>query len=372
MPPHPATNQVRWTQQPLFPDRLTRRRELPVIGQQKDIRYIGSRARAILNPPERTGMPFWSINPYVGCALGCAYCYARYAHGYVADRAAAANPLRPDLQPGTDDLPPWLAFERRVFVKENAADVLRRTLRHGSARHQALARGEWMTIGTATDPYQPAERHFRVTRSILEVLAEHEGLGVSVITKSPLITRDIDLLVRIARRSSVRLHVSLISTDRELARRIEPRAPTPEARLRAIARLAGAGLHVTVNVMPILPGITDGPAQLDALVSAIAATGAQAIGACALRLRSAARQRYLPWVAQEFPELAARYHATYVRDHRTGERYRRGLSRVMGRLCARHGIAYGTYDDGVKRQSAEAVAPADPVQLDLELPVPLQ
>src|SRR5204863_8840988 len=131
-------------------------------------------------------------------------------HPWVIDRHATPNPEHNDRQSAREDLPPWLAFERRIFVKQNAADVLRKVLRHGSERHLALLRGESIVIGTATDPYQPAERRFRITRSVLEVLADHPGLSVCIITKSPLITRDIDVLKRINRHSSLSIHLSLI------------------------------------------------------------------------------------------------------------------------------------------------------------------
>lgn len=162
----------------LFDEGSAGPRRLPVVGEQKDISYYGTRARSILNGPETTGMGFWSINPYVGCAFGCTYCYARYAHRYALERSAAAHPEDAALRADRETMPPWLAFERRIFVKQNAAEVLRQTLRHGSERHVALAQGETIVIGTATDPYQPAERRFRLTRGVLEVLAEHEGLSV--------------------------------------------------------------------------------------------------------------------------------------------------------------------------------------------------
>ena len=151
-------------QEVLFPEELRPSRELPVLAVQKDIVYHGTFARNVLNGPEVTGMGFWSINPYVGCAFGCAYCYARYAHRYVMERAAAADKLEGEISRDFRDMPPWLAFERHIFVKQNAPTLLRRTLRHGSARHLALAEGECIVIGTATDPYQPAERRFRITR----------------------------------------------------------------------------------------------------------------------------------------------------------------------------------------------------------------
>ena len=335
---------VRPEQATLFDEGTARRRALPVIGEQKDISYYGSRARGILNNPESTGMGFWSINPYVGCAFGCAYCYARYAHRYTLERSAAADPEHEGLRSDLDRFPPWLAFERRIFVKENAPDVLRQTLRTGSERLLGLLRDEELVIGTATDPYQPAERRYRITRGVLEVLAEHAGLSVTIITKSPLVTRDIDVLRRVARRSSIQIHLSLITLDRELARRLEPRAPTPEARVRALARLAAAGIPVTVNVMPVLPGITDEPRQLETLVRTVAASGAAGVAACALRLQSAARQRYLPFIEQEFPELAARYHATYAHAPDVGERYRVGLRAFFRGMCARYGVRFGYYD----------------------------
>ena len=233
-------------------------RQLPVIGEQKDIRYYSSPAKSILNGPETTGMGFWSINPYIGCAFGCAYCYARYTHRYVMERAATDERMTDELGVTYNKLPPWLAFERNVFVKKNAGEVLSRTLRFGSDRHLKLLDGETIVIGTATDPYQPAERRFRVTRGILEVLAEHPGLSVTIITKSPLITRDIDLLSRINRVSDLSIHISLITLDRDLARRIEPRAPTPEARIRALSRLREAfGISLPVKVLFEAPTAAD-------------------------------------------------------------------------------------------------------------------
>lgn len=340
------------------------RRALPVLGEQKDIRYYATRAKSVLNGTDVTKMGFWSINPYVGCAFGCAYCYARYAHRYVIERSVNAHPEQRELRDAFETLPPWLAFERQIFVKENAAEVLRRALRFGSDRHLNLLKGEGIGIGTATDPYQPAERRFRITRGILEVLSEHEGLSVWIITKSPLVTRDVDLLRRIARHNQISVHISLITIDRELARRLEPRAPTPEARLRALARLREHGIEAGINVMPVLPGITDRHDQLDPLIKAIAGAGATYLNACALRLRSAARQRYLPFIEKEFPELAARYRATYARSHHAGERYREGLQRYFTKVCARYGVPFGREDEDDEDES-EALRP-DVGQLVLE------
>ena len=374
---------------------------LEVIGTQGDIRYYDQPAKGVLNGPEVTGMGFWSINPYVGCAFGCAYCYARYAHRYVAERKTDAGS---DEAHALTELPSWLAFERRIFVKRNAAEVLRETLM--SARRQApgakarvrsstgavqapgprpqaladdsrfpipdsrlsrLWKGETVVIGTATDPYQPAERTFRVTRGVLAVLAEEKGLSVCIITKSALITRDIDLLATLANRSKLTIHLSLITLDRELARRIEPRAPTPEARVRALERLSAANIDVGINVMPVLPGITDRPAMLDAVVRRVKEAGASHVNACALRLQSAARKRYLPFIESEFPKLYSAYRTTFSGGYQMGDTYREGLSRFMRERCRKHGIWYGhSRDRDDAPDSDEPEVPASD-QLDLSL-----
>ena len=365
---------------------------LELIGTQGDIRYYDQPAKGVLNGPEVTGMGFWSINPYVGCAFGCAYCYARYAHRYVAERKTAAGA---DDAGELTELPSWLAFERRIFVKRNAAEVLRETLRgqrpeargqkkgqrpevggqrstdpesrvSHPARLARLWQGETIVIGTATDPYQPAERQYRVTRGILEVLAEEKGLSVTVITKSALITRDIDVLRELSSRSEFTIHLSLITLDRELARRIEPRAPTPEARLRALDRLSHAGIDVGINIMPVLPGITDRPAMLDAVIRRVRDAGASYVNACALRLRSAARKRYLPFIDSEFPRLSTAYRTAFSAGHQMGDAYREGLSRFMRERCRKHGIVYGSRRE--REDSPDLDEPEAPETNQLALP----
>lgn len=328
---------------------------LPTIGEQKDIRYHSAPARGLLNGPESTGMGYWSINPYVGCAFGCTYCYARYAHRYALDRALTTASPDDDLRAEIESMPPWLAFERHVLVKENAPALLAHELRPGSPRLAALAGGEVVVIGTATDPYQPAERRYRLTRGVLETFAEQRGLSIVIITKSPLITRDVDVLKRLTERSAVTVHLSLITLNRDLARIIEPRAPTPDSRVRAVARLREGGIDVGINIMPILPGITDAPADLERLVKTVADVGATHVNAGSLRLRSTARARYLPFIAEHFPHLADRYARSFAADHKLSQHYRGGLQRYFRDLCARVGIRYGSPSEEAETVSVPPV-----------------
>ncbi|HEY4955225.1 MAG TPA: radical SAM protein [Gemmatimonadaceae bacterium] len=358
----------RFDQTALFGEAFEReQRLLPVVGTQKDISYYGAPAKSVLNGPDTTGMGYWSVNPYVGCAFGCAYCYARYAHRFVMERAATDDRMGTALGQAFQNLPPWLAFERNIFIKHNAPEVLSRTLRYGSDKHLALLKGEAIVISTATDPYQPAERRFRVTRRILEVLAEHPGLRVVIITKSPLITRDTDVLSRIARISELSVHISLITLNRELARRLEPRSPTPDARLRALARLREAGIDTGINCMPVLPGITDNPSDLEALVKRVSEAGATHVGACALRLQPAARKRYLPFIEEQFPHLAERYRNTYANGYQAGDKYRAGLAAFFDKLCAKYGLPTRSRVEDDEGDEAHDMRPAPSEQLWLPL-----
>ena len=355
-----------FAQAPLFSDAYERAsRQLPVLGEQRDIAYVGVRAKSVLNGPEVTKMGFWSINPYIGCAFGCAYCYARYTHRYVMERSVTADVLPGDVRQAAAAMPPWLAFERRIFVKQNAAEALARALRHGSEKHRGLIQGEAVLIGTATDPYQPAERRYRVTRGILEVLAEHPGMNIVIISKSPLVTRDIDVLRRIARHSSLSVHLSLITLDRALARRIEPRAPTPEARLRALARLRESGIEAGINCMPVLPGITDDPRALEALVKRAAELGATYVGASSLMLRKTAQQRYFPFIEREFPHLAAHYRQAYASTWHLSDRYRESLGQFFDKLCRKYGVRGGMGRSDWEDEGEAERRPELPAQLGL-------
>ena len=346
----------------LFDDSAADGRALLLLGEQKDISYFATTPSSVINGPAATGMGFWSINPYVGCAFGCQYCYARYAHRYASERLAAKTSAVNERDvASTETVPPWLAFERRIMVKRDAGSIVRRALRRPATL--AGLREDGVVIGTATDPYQPGERRFRITRGVLEALAEHDRLRITIITKSPLVTRDLDLLTRITERSRLSVHVSLITVDRELARRLEPRAPTPDARLRGIARLRAHGIEVGVNVMPVLPGITDAAESVDALVRAVKSADASYVGACALRLQRTAREQYLPFIEAQFPELAARYRVAYARSPQVSARYRDGLREQFARVCARHGVAFGRYYETSKQPEGETARVDEAVKL---------
>ena len=276
---------------------------------------------SILNAPQQTGMPFWSLNPYVGCEFGCSYCFARYAHRYVAERGRERGGISAAEFPDFRGSEGWEGFERRIFVKREAADVLGRTLSPARLGRASIA------IGTATDPYQPAERRFHVTRQVLERLAQFHGLRVGLVTKSPLVVRDIEVLRRLAARNAVAVHLSLISVDVPLVRALEPRSPMPPVRLVALRKLRQAGIAAGVMIAPVLPGITDGVPQLTALVAAAKEAGAAFLHVSPLRLYAGVRQRFLPLVAKAFPGLLPRYERAFDASGEIGPVYREALER---------------------------------------------
>jgi len=299
--------------------------------RSRGTRFLAIAPRAAINSPQATGMGFWSLNPYVGCEFGCSYCYARDTHRFTVERARRAGALPVD--PALGEMEPWQAFERRILVKRDLAALLARTLdRHG-------LQDATLVIGTATDPYQPAERQFEITRSVLAVLAARRGLRIGITTKSPLIVRDLDLLATIARRHALSVNISLTTVDATLARRLEPRSPAPHARLRALARLRLAGIDAGLLAAPIVPLLTDGRAALRALFVAASAAGARFVMGHALRLGPAARNRFLPHVLQEFPELAERYRTHFGTHHSASREYRRALSRRLRALRRDFGFA---------------------------------
>jgi DNA repair photolyase len=258
-------------------------------------------------------MPFaWTINPYRGCEFACRYCYARATHAYL------------DHDPKD--------FEKRIYVKRNAAEVLAKTLR------PELLLGKSVTIGTATDPYQGAERHFQVTRGILQVLARTPGLSLSITTKSPLVLRDVDVIREIAGHSRIRVNISMTTLGPSLARILEPRAPRPPRRIETIHRLAAAGIDTALFCMPILPGITDRTEDLQALVTAAKEAGARYAFGGTLHLEAPIRPTFLPILRRHFPHLYGHYQDLYAHGRYAPKREQERIDRLFAFVRDRAGF----------------------------------
>jgi DNA repair photolyase len=265
--------------------------DAPDLDHRNEVEYRDLPCRTLISPVQSRRVPFqFAINPYRGCEFGCVYCYARYTHEYM-------------------ELEDWLDFERKVFVKGGAREALLRDLRRLDLR------GKWIAIGTATDPYQPAERRYRLTRSLLEVFAGRRGLQLSITTKSDLVARDVDLLARIRERNGLHVNLTITTPHHQLSRRIEPRAPRPDRRLGAMEKLAGAGVDVGVFVMPLLPRINDGLEDLDLLLRLAKEAGASYAVCQPLFLRKCSRRTFFPFIEERFPELLPHYQRLYASYH---------------------------------------------------------
>ena len=233
------------------------------------------------------GMPFkWSLNPYMGCAHRCTFCYVRHFEQR-ADRPS-------------DD-----RYGRSIRIKPNVAEVLRRELARPSWQRHEVA------LGTATDPYQPAEGKFRLTRSCLEEL-DASWTPFSIVTRGPLVVRDIDVLQHASSRAGAQVYFSLPTLDERVWRTTEPGTAPPTSRLEAIRRLAAAGVDVGVGMAPILPGLSDAPEQLEAVVRAARGAGARGIWASVVHLRPGVREHFLDALARDWPEEVERYEALFA------------------------------------------------------------
>ena len=323
--------------------------------------YLAYDARSVVNSPEATGMGFWSINPYVGCEFGCTYCYARFTHRYVLERARAAGKLD---RPGEASIDAdWEAFEHSIFVKrrDTVLAALERDLSRIASRRKTVGI-ETVVIGTATDPYQPAERSFGITQAVLERLSRERGMSIGLISKSPLIARDVDLFRTIQAQNHLAIHVSLISTSPRLIRWLEARSPMPHARLRALQRLTAAGINAGLITAPILPGVNDSARQLTALLSAAKRAGARFAHPSALRLYPAIRDRFNRLIEAHSPELARRYRAAYVGMGNAPGPYTAALKRRFRRIADRLELPMDN-DVGREITAAAAEVTAAPEQL---------
>ena len=285
----------------------------------------------------------WSINPYRGCEFACRYCYARYTHEFLEAAGETAGLRAPD------------AFEKQIFVKENAAWLLEQDLRNLARQGR---QDEEIALGTATDPWQPIERRTGLTRSLLEVMATREHLRLGIVTKSTLIERDIDVLQEIHARSTLVVHVTVTTPDADLARKLEPRAPRPDLRLRTVQRLREAGLRVGILNSPLLLGITDGPTEIDRMAALAAQHGATFFAAMPLFLKSCSRPTYFQFVRDHFPHLQVEYLERFRNMDFADRPYRERLNLLVQLSCRRHGLTERLTDNLLTRDAGEA-APAD-------------
>ncbi len=271
--------------------------------------YRPLKSRSILNKvTSRRKLPFsHAINPYRGCEFGCRYCYARYTHEFLELR----NPEE---------------FERKIYFKENAAWLLEQEL----AR---LKPGTEIALGTATDPYQPLEQMRRVTRSLLEVFARTDGFRLGIITKSTLIRRDLDLLKEMAKRHALTVHVTVTTMNTRLARILEPRAPRPDLRMATVAKLRQEGVRTGVMCSPLMPGITDARASIEAVAKAAVEARASFLYAGALFLKPCSRPTFLGFVREHFPAQAEAYERRYATSAFVSPAYKQRVGELVESIC---------------------------------------
>jgi len=313
--------------------------ETVIADQGHEIDFRPLRVRSILtHVKSRRGFTFArSINPYRGCEFGCRYCYARYTHEFMELRD------------------PYL-FERQVYMKENAAWLLRQELK-------TLKDDEDIAVGTATDPYQPIERDARITRSLLEVFAARRGLHIGLVTKSTLILRDIDLLQKIAEHNQITLNITVTTIDTRLARILEPRAPRPDLRLKTVAELRRAGLRAGVLCCPLLPGLTDTYAAIDRVAMEAKRANASFFYANPLFLKPCSKPVFEEFIAKHFPDLLGTYQERF-RDHAfVSSAYRKRVMQLVDAIKKKHGW------NGRPAERFSYGQSSRPAQLELEYPV---
>ncbi|HSK16508.1 MAG TPA: radical SAM protein [Gaiellaceae bacterium] len=277
--------------------------------------YLEDTCKTALNRvPDESRLPFrWTVNPYRGCTHSCHYCFARAFHSYL------------DLGIGDD-------FSSKIVVKTNVAEVLRREL--ASPRWE----GEPVAMGTATDPYQHCEGRYRLTRGVLEALADFAN-PLSLLTKSTLVLRDLDVFRRHAEVAAVTLSMSVGTLDEDVRRVVEPGTPPGRKRLEILGRFADAGIRTGVLVAPVLPGLTDDEERLDEVLAACAAVGVTWASAIVLHVRPGIRDHFLPWVQRTYPWLYPRYVELYGRRAYAPRAYQDGVAERFARLRLRHGLA---------------------------------
>ena len=304
-----------------------------------NVEYFTLPAKSLLNRcVSARQMPFtWTINPYRGCEFACKYCYARYTHEFM------------EMRDGVD-------FEQKIYVKQHAAGLLRHELRR-------VKPGEAIALGTATDPYQPAERRYEVTHAILEEFARHRGFELGIVTKSNLILRDIDLLREVAGANQLSVHITITTLNVELARILEPRAPRPDLRMDAVRALSAAGIRVGVSCSPVVPGITDSPQDLESLVRTAAEAGADHVFANPLFLKPCSAAVFLPFLEENFPHLAENYRQRYAGRSFLAPAYGKRLAQLIGHFKQKYNLTRNRREPAA--YATKWPVPAFAEQLDL-------
>ncbi len=283
----------------------------PTLEAKQRVEYLELETRRFIGRASGSKMRFiWTANPYRGCEFGCKYCYARYAHEFMELRD-------PEL------------FERKIYAKRFQPEPFRHELKK-------VKSGESVWIGTATDPYQPAERRFRITRKMLEVIAGERAIEIGITTKSDLIARDVGLLAQIAKRNKVRVHMTITTLDEALARLLEPLAPRPALRLGAIRKLSDAGIAVSVLAHPVMPLINDSEDSLDGVCEAAAENGACSFSAAPVFLKPCAQQVFFPFLELHFPHLVRRYRERFEKNAYLKGHYPELIEERLAKVRARH------------------------------------
>lgn len=342
----------------LFPILASVSRGLPRLASEAKhagnghlVEFRTMESRSILNRTmsKRRLSLAYSINPYRGCEFGCKYCYARYTHEFLAPGASVSPAKGGDPGPGSEEAKAASVgslaanfrdpevFERLIFLKKNAAWLLEQELRR-------IDPADEVALGTATDPYQPIERQAMVTRSILEVFARKQGYRLGIVTKSALIERDIDLLVEIARKNTLVVHLTITTPDAALARKLEPRAPRPDLRFAAVRRLRDAGVRTGILCSPLLPGITDTEDAMDGMAQLASEAGASFLAAEPLFLKSCSRPTFLSFVREHFPALEAEYASRFATADFAGRPYRLRMAGMVERACRKYRIGERSTD----------------------------
>jgi len=281
-----------------------------ILEAKRQVEYLELETRRFIGHGSGRMRAIWTINPYRGCEFGCKYCYARYAHEFMELRDPAL-------------------FEHKIYAKRFQPSPFRAELRR-------LKPGATIWIGTATDPYQPAERRFRITRRILEICVAERGFDYGITTKSDLVARDAELLARIARKNSVGVHVTVTTLDEALARMIEPLAPRPALRLAAVRKLSESGLRVSVLAHPVMPLINDSEKSLDEVCAAAAENGAASFSAGPLFLKPCAQKVFFPFLEERFPHLVRRYRERFEKNAYLGGEYPEMIKERVHKILDRH------------------------------------